>query len=188
MKAFDQYLQRRRIDRIRPYIKEGIRVLDIGCGGGELFNQIPAITDGIGLDPDMECDRKQGGVTLVKGMFPKDLPDKRPFDVITMMAVLEHIPEPQQLLLAADCAQHLVPGGLVLITVPSAWVDPIIEVLLFLHIMDGTVGRSRSVDQHYGFDANKTPRIFVPCGLELVKAQKFQLGLNNFFAFRKPGK
>src|SRR5258708_38692463 len=107
MKAFDHYLQQRRIDKVRPYIREGMRVLDIGCADGILFREIPDIADGVGIDPDMETTGKHGQTFLVKGYFPKDLPDTRPFDVITMLAVLEHVPENLQGQLAADCAQFL---------------------------------------------------------------------------------
>ena len=182
MKALDRYLQRCRIDKTRPYIKKGVRVLDIGCDDGALFRDLPAIGEGVGMDPDLKASTTNGNVSLIKGYFPKDLPDSRPFDLIILLAVLEHIPQAQQETLAQDSTRFLVPGGHVLITVPSPWVDPILSVLMFLRIMDGT-----RVDQHYGFEASTTPAIFSRAGLELAASKKFQFGLNNFFAFRKPG-
>jgi len=43
-----------------------------------------------------------------------------------------------------------------------------------------------SLEQHYGFEVGQTPEIFGRAGFELVRRRRFQLGFNNFFAFRKP--
>ena len=47
--------------------------------------------------------------------------------MITMLAVLEHVPEDAQAELAAACERILKPGGRVVITVPSPQVDTILE-------------------------------------------------------------
>src|SRR5262249_5180958 len=104
-----------------------------------------------------------------------------PFDAITMLAVMEHIPLDQQAPLAQGCFRYLRPGGRLILTVPSALVDPILNVLRALRLIHGM-----SLEEHYGFDASQTPAIFRAAGLELVTARKFQLGLNNLFVFEKP--
>jgi len=88
-----------------------------------------------------------------------------------MLAVLEHIPAAEQATLAGGCAEHLKPGGLLLITTPSPAVDAILDILKLLRVIDGM-----SLDQHYGFKPSETPRIFTAAGFELVKAARFQLG------------
>jgi hypothetical protein len=40
-------------------------------------------------------------------------------------------------------------------------------------------------EAHHGFDVSQTPDIFRQAGFELITHRRFQLGLNNFFAFRK---
>jgi hypothetical protein len=42
------------------------------------------------------------------------------------------------------------------------------------------------LDEHHGFAVEKTPSLFCAVGLELVRHERFQLGLNNLFVFRKP--
>jgi hypothetical protein len=42
-----------------------------------------------------------------------------------------------------------------------------------------------SLEEHYGFDPSCVPSLFSVGKLELIKAKKFQLGLNNLFVFRR---
>src|SRR5688572_9697815 len=105
MKTTDRILQYWRIAKTRPYIPRRASVLDIGCADGSLFRQLKShIREGIGIDPFLECSIDMDNYRLIAGSFPKDLPDTRLFDVITMLAVLEHIPSKDQAQLAVDCA------------------------------------------------------------------------------------
>jgi len=181
MKAFDRFLQRWRISKVRPFVREGDRVLDIGCYDGALFRQLHGFGEGVGVDPGLACAEQSGRVALIKGRFPADLPDDRPFQVIVMTAVLEHFPEGEHPRLAADCARWLVPGGHLVITVPSPLVDPILHVLRALRLL-----QALTLEQHYGFDARKALPLFQTAGLRLVRRERFQLGLNNLYVFQKP--
>lgn len=42
-----------------------------------------------------------------------------------------------------------------------------------------------SLEQHYGYDIAQTPDLFCAAGFALLKASKFQFGLNNLFVFEK---
>ncbi len=44
-----------------------------------------------------------------------------------------------------------------------------------------------SLEEHRSYDVGETTRIFPPPGCELVKHQRFQLGLNNLLVFRRAG-
>ena len=181
MLPIDRVLQWWRISKARPYITPGSRVLDIGCADGELFRRVPGIKDGIGVDPDLpQPSIRFANAVLLKGLFPQALPDDRPFDVITLLAVLEHVPQERQRQLAEECAHYLKPDGHLIITVPSPPVDSILSVLRFLRLIHGM-----ALEQHYGFDPRATPNLFEVGGMELVKASSFQLELNNLFVFKK---
>jgi SAM-dependent methyltransferase len=182
MKFLDRLLQRWRVAKARPYISANARVLDIGCDDGALFRLVPAVGEGVGIDPFIPASSSHGRFVLIKGWFPQDLPDDTPYDAITLLAVLEHLPVDQQVRLAEACTRCLKPGGRLLITVPSPAVDRVLAVLKFLRVIDGM-----SLEQHYGFDAGQTPALFTAAGLRLLRRRRFQLGLNNFFAFEKPG-
>jgi 2-polyprenyl-3-methyl-5-hydroxy-6-metoxy-1,4-benzoquinol methylase len=181
MKAFDRLLQHWRIWKVRPYLSPGARVLDIGCADGALHRQLkPYLGDMVGIDPDLDSCLETGGCKLFPGQFPRDLPEVGPFDAITMLAVLEHIPIEQQAHWARECARLLKPKGYLIITTPSPMVDPILAALKFLRVIDGM-----SLEEHYGFDPTCVPSVFSVDAMELVKARKFQLGFNNLFVFKK---
>jgi 2-polyprenyl-3-methyl-5-hydroxy-6-metoxy-1,4-benzoquinol methylase len=180
MKYLDRVLQRWRIRKAAAFINRGDCVLDIGCADGALFRMVPDLGPSVGIEPELEPAHVSDfpKVNFYKGYFPAALPGPMNFDAITMLAVLEHIPSQQQESLARACASHLKPGGRLIITVPSQAVDHVLAVLTRLGLLDGM-----EIHQHYGFEASQTPKIFLPSGLRLIAARRFQLGLNNLFVF-----
>lgn len=181
MKLLDRYLRDVRIRKARRHVEKGDVVVDVGCLDGTMFERwSETIEYGYGVDPTLSEKREGPGYVLYPGLFPEALPPVK-CDVITMLAVLEHIPPEGQEELAAACHEILNPGGRVVITVPSPRVDTILDVLGRLRAIDGM-----SVEEHYGFDPQDTPRIFGPPAFRLVESRRFQLGLNNLFVFEKP--
>lgn len=180
MKAVDRLLQNWRIDKARRYIPAGARVLDIGCADGALADRVPGLTEYVGVDPDLASLPPRPNRRYLRGTFPQVLEDSRPFDAITMLAVLEHVPPEQQSPLAQSCAAYLKEGGRLIISVPSPLVDHILDGLKLLRVIDGM-----AVEEHYGYEIEQTPALFNVGGLSLLKWEKFQLGLNNLFVFQK---
>jgi SAM-dependent methyltransferase len=182
LKQLDRYLRDVRIAKARRYVKEGDVVVDVGCLDGTMFERwSETIEYGYGVDPTLAEKREKPGYVLYPGLFPEALPEGVRCDVITMLAVLEHIPKDAQAPLAAACERILQPGGRVVITVPSPQVDSILELLGRLRLIDGM-----SLEEHYGFEPADTPRIFAPPAFRLAEKRRFQLGLNNLFVFEKP--
>ncbi len=181
MKKLDIYLQNVRISKTEPFIREGARVLDIGCSGGELFDNISKISSGVGIDPHVEQKTQRNNYTLLPGYFPDALEDDKKFDAVTMLAVIEHIPMEILKKMSIDIDRHLTPGGRLIITVPDPKVDKILDVLMAIKVIDGM-----DVDEHYGYDISKTEDIFTgSSSMKLIHHSKFQLGLNNLFVFEK---
>ncbi len=181
MKPLDTFIQHWRMLKIRPYLSSGARVLDIGCADGMLFKQFSSVVGAVvGIDPTLERSVEMERCKLIAGRFPDDLPDEGPFDAITMLAVLEHIPPQEQARWARACLPRLKPGGYLLVTVPSPIVDQILALLKFMKLIDGM-----SLEEHYGFEPKHVPQLFSTSGLKLIKARKFQCGCNNLFVFQK---
>jgi SAM-dependent methyltransferase len=181
MKALDRYLQKKRIARARPFVRKGDVVLDVGCADGEMFEAWRGhIKYGYGVDPLVGKKTETPLYTLLPGLFPEALPPGMTCDVITMLAVLEHIQPEEQAKLAQDCYKTLNPGGRVVITVPSPQVDHIIHFLSRVGVLD-----AETKHEHYGFDVKQTPSLFPAPLFRMIESKSFQLGLNNLFVFEK---
>jgi SAM-dependent methyltransferase len=181
LKVIDLILQRWRMAKVAPYIPEGARVLDVGSRDGALFRYLRSrISWGLGLDPVLKQSVRSDRFELVAGEFPRDAPASEPFDAITMLAVLEHVPSTHHVELREECARLLKEDGVLIITVPSPLVDRILELLVRLRLIAGM-----ALHEHHGFNPNDVPERFSGGGLVLVRTQRFQLGLNNLFVFRR---
>jgi 2-polyprenyl-3-methyl-5-hydroxy-6-metoxy-1,4-benzoquinol methylase len=179
LKPLDRILQRWRFSKARPFIRIGDRILDIGCGDGGFFRYLAErLGFGVGIEPTLSGPVAADRYRLIPGRFPDSLATTERFDVITMLAVLEHLPEPAVKEVPHRCRELLRPGGRVVITVPSPAVDTILHVLIKLRLMRGT-----AVHEHHGFEPANVPPAFLEAGYLPVVSRRFQLGLNNLFVF-----
>jgi SAM-dependent methyltransferase len=127
------------VERIRP----GERVLDLGCGKGELAADIAARAGAQVTGVDWNADylrfarERYKGVELVQGDLRAFEPG-RPYDVLVLSNVLEHLPDREELLrglVARTGASRL------LIRVPllaRSWTVPLREELGLPHFSDPT--------------------------------------------------
>jgi SAM-dependent methyltransferase len=120
-----RYLPRdKALGLIHQYVGRG-RILDVGCGSGQLFCRLDDrfIPYGIEIGAEAatvadQCARARGGkvhhqdALAALALFPGQL-----FDGILMHAYLEHENSPQDVLTHA--ARTLLPGGRIIIKVPN---------------------------------------------------------------------
>ncbi|WP_137391818.1 bifunctional 2-polyprenyl-6-hydroxyphenol methylase/3-demethylubiquinol 3-O-methyltransferase UbiG [Rhodoligotrophos defluvii] len=105
---------------LRPF--SGLRLLDIGCGGGLLTEPMARLgADVVGVDPAERNIRTAGVHAAAQGLAidyrvatAEDLAAKgEKFDVILNMEVIEHVAEPAHYI--ARCAEMLKPGGIMVL-------------------------------------------------------------------------
>lgn len=100
----------------RPHfgLTEGKRLLDVGCGlGFSLLAARDAGFDAVGLDPLAPTDPKaRPGRTILRGSIETFHAETEPFDVVSMVDVIEHVRDPVATFRAVD--RLLVPRGLVI--------------------------------------------------------------------------
>lgn len=180
MRPVDRLLQRWRAAVAIPRIPPGASVLDIGCHRGELLRKLRGrIGPSVGLDPEAD-ESADGRVWLLRDKFPPAEPlPVESFDAVVMLATLEHITDKDAVV--AECARVLNPGGRVIVTLPSVWVDPLVALLRSVGLADGM-----SLEEHHGFDPRSAPALFARHGFVLDHWRPFQFGLNNLFVFRRP--
>lgn len=112
----------RQIERVTGRIAAGTRVLDVGCGRGELLarlkNERGCECTGTDINPEVIAHvRAELGIPVLQGpLHELELPDAG-FDLVTMTEYLEHEPQPALML---EQARRLVkPDGYVAIEVPD---------------------------------------------------------------------
>jgi SAM-dependent methyltransferase len=99
-------------------------VLDIGCGSGNFLRCMKeAGFSTFGIEPSesgSDFAREEHGIEIYRGMIEEYFAScsGRPFDVVTLLNVLEHLSDPSQTL--AQVRQILAPGGVLAIVVPDA--------------------------------------------------------------------
>jgi SAM-dependent methyltransferase len=108
--------------RVSSGLTPGYLVLEVGCGTGNVLRMLrKACQDGTVVGLEMWFDglrhaKKRTAGFLVQGDV-RQCPFSKPFDIVGMFDVLEHIPEEQETL--AALYKLLVPGGRLLLTVPA---------------------------------------------------------------------
>jgi ubiquinone/menaquinone biosynthesis C-methylase UbiE len=122
-----------RIKQVLPYINiyKNVDLLDIGCGWeAQLLKSIePFISKGTGID-FKTASIKSKKIRTITTVINKKLPFKNnSFTFITLLAVLEHLENPEEIL--SECSRVLRPGGGMLITVPSWHAKPVLEFLAY---------------------------------------------------------
>jgi len=184
MKSLDKFIRYWRVKVAlanRP--QKCVSVFDIGCDDGYLLTRLKGTaTRRDGIDPRLAVDTTANGSSLRKGYFPADVENQQmqgAYDAIFALAVFEHFTENDLQQAASAIARMLAPGGRLILTVPHPFVDRILDVLLFLRLIEG-----QALEEHHGFDPDILARYFEG-RLRLVKRSTFQLGLNNVFVFER---
>ena len=126
LSPIDGFLRDWRVRKAEPFIGPGVSVLDVGCYDGSLFKAYASrMARGVGIDPTLTRSTGIGRFRFIADRFPSDLIGDERFDVITMLAVLEHVDLSELPTWRAACERLLVPGGTLLLTVPAPQVDKI---------------------------------------------------------------
>jgi SAM-dependent methyltransferase len=180
--GLDHFIARMRFRAAYPHIRKGARVCDLGCGLDAAFLDYAGerIANGVGVD-----DQVRGGIggrwRRVRADIRAALPlESAQFDHVVMLAVLEHLAEPEPVL--REAYRILAPGGSLILTWPSAMVDPILKVLHRLRF----VSDEMESDEHQKrIPAGELQKILERIGFEKFLYRRFELGLNNLLvAFR----
>lgn len=174
-----------RLGRVLPFIKlyPDCHVLDIGCGwDAKLLMTIRSfIAKGTGIDfkAPLINDSK---INTIESSLKSKLPfNEATFDIVTMLAVMEHLEDDLGIL--KEASRVLKPGGAILITVPSWYAKPVLE---FLSYRLGIINPDEIMDhkRYYNYKdltnlVSKVPQ------LTIESHQYFQAGFNNLLFLKK---
>jgi SAM-dependent methyltransferase len=174
--GIDHWIARMRFRAAYPHLRQSARVCDLGCGLEAAFLDYAAEKISYGVGVDDQVDAREGRrCKRIRADICKPLPlADGDFDHVVMLAVLEHLSRPEPVL--RETYRLLAPGGSLILTWPSALVDPILKVL---HAM-GMVSDEMESDEHQ----KRIPVAALQGMLEHVGFgrflhRRFEFGLNN---------
>ena len=174
------FLLERRLAAARPYVGQG-RVLDVGCGNGELARYIE--TDRyLGLDTDAESvevaknRRPEHRFRVTDGNARPDGADR--FDIVVGLAVIEHLDDPVAWL--RQLGSYLVNGGSIVLTTPH----PALRWGHELGAWLGLFSRGAAEEHTVLIDRPMMHRLASRAGLEIAEFKRFLFGCNQLFVLR----
>ena len=145
----------------------GRRVLDAGCGTGDLLSELTRLgyePEGIEIAPAAQQAARAKGHTVHAGAFEDFQPATR-FDAITFMHVLSHAAQPQAML--EHARKLLVPGGLIIIRSGNDF--NALQSVLAEDLAHGEYWVT--ADHKHYFDFASTERLMRASGFEPVYSQ-----------------
>jgi 2-polyprenyl-3-methyl-5-hydroxy-6-metoxy-1,4-benzoquinol methylase len=180
-------LRKMRLAKVLPTIMDykDCVLLDVGCGWEAklLHSVMPHISKGVGIDfkaPVIE-EVNKAKLETISITLEKTLPfESQSFDVVTMIAVLEHLEHPFELV--GEINRVLKPGGSLVMTVPSVWSQPVLE---FLSSGLGVVSKDEIADHKLYHNRLSLEFIAKKTGFTVEGHRYFQLYMNNFCVFKK---
>jgi len=180
-----QYLERLRMNAVRGYIFRD--VLDIGCGYGSVVRSfLPKPENYVGVDHNpivvqWLLKKYPGYAFLSLDLDNESIPNQRKFDTVLMIAVLEHLAEPDRLV--SSLPELLKPAGKVVLTTPTPLGGKI-------HTLGGGLGifSREAKDDHKGFYSRRSlEQLFLKVDLKLIEYHPFMAGMNQVAVFQRAG-
>lgn len=179
-------IRRQRTRMVSPYIRGD--VLEIGChDAATLERPIPNLGRYVGTDIDESAlirarQRHPGREFLRHDIDRESLGFREEFDVVLLVALIEHILNQRNLL--EQCHSALRPGGDLVLTTPTPFGNDIV------HRAGARLGLfNKSVADHHVviYDKRRLQAAATMVGFNLHAHRYFQLGCNQLAVLRKNG-
>lgn len=178
----ERTLRRLRLKKIIRHIPANSRVVDLGCGYDYylLRSVMARIKSAVAIDLSVQPSSDPAIQTIAHDLnTPLPLPANT-FDAAVSMANLEHLSNPLGLLKEAQ--RILKPGGVLILTTPSTYAQPILEFLAYrLHL----VSEAEIRDHKMYFNRALLRDYLQQAGFTTISHRYFQLYMNNFILATK---
>ena len=182
----DRVIAKIRYSQVDKYVIENGKIVDIGCGqeGEFLLRHKDRIMQGYGLDYKIN-NHIIDNIIFINNSQTKHLPiSKNDIDVVFLNAVLEHLPQPKNVLLEA--LSLLKKGGKIVMTTPTPLAKPVLELMAYkLHIINES-----EIREHVHYYSRKDIEELIKFlntthHVKLFRYETFELGLNSLIVIEK---
>ena len=178
----EHVIYRLRYRQVDPFVTRCDTMADLGCGQHYRFlkSHHDKAEQCWGLDITL-ADREDGNIRLKKWDITGRLPfEPEAIDQITILAVLEHIPNPRAVL--SECHRLLTSGGRIIITTPSKLGIKIHDIMRGLRLV-------QDVEEGEHVDFSMSKRALASwaeaAGFRVEVSRQFEMGLNLLLVGRK---
>lgn len=177
-------LRKMRVNKVLPTIRRypGCRLLDVGCGRDCLLLKTaePFIGSGVGID--LKVRESEGArIKTIRMTMTASLPfEAESFDIVTMLAVLEHLSDPPGMM--RETERILRADGRLVLTVPSKIARPVLQFLC--HRLK-IISEPEMRDHKQYYDRGALKELFSQTGMIIEHHRYFEMGMNNFCVVRK---
>src|SRR5512146_898756 len=133
-------LRTQRANQLIPLELRSGRILDIGCGSFPYFLAHTAFEEKFAVDqlPMPAETARQNRIeffTLNLNEEPRLPFEGGYFEVVTLLAVVEHLNPDSMAILFQEACRVLRPGGMVVLTTPAAWSDGLLKFMARLRLV-----------------------------------------------------
>ena len=154
------------------------RLLDIGCGSYPYFLSHTYFKEKFGIDQHEKPEHINNinWYNLDLNSEPRLPFSNHYFHAITMLAVIEHLNPTSLVDLFSEVHRVLIPGGVLILTTPSAWSDSLLHWMARLNLVS-----KEEIDEHnYVYTLPLLGWYFGKAGFEMgnVRFGYFELNLN----------
>jgi SAM-dependent methyltransferase len=171
-------LEHYRMVQAKRFIPDNVDILDIGCGRAKILEHVGSVRSYVGVDvlePVLSANRKRYGahqfyrVNIEREKLPIE---SRTFQVILMLAVLEHFAAPKRAL--ENIVSYLGRDGKIVLTTPHPSAARI-------HALGARIGIfSREAGEQHAtfFDRPRLEELARGLRLKLLLYEQFRFGFN----------
>jgi len=184
----ERFLAKKRAQKANSLIPEAYRsgrVLDIGSGTYPFFLLTTRFSEKIGIDKTFHASSQMSlddrSLELIHHNIESEDPlpfSDENFDVITMLAVFEHITPHKLPMIFEEVYRVLKKGGLLIITTPAAWTGFILKGMAWLRLVS-----TMEIEEHKGlYAAESIVGALKQCGFtpEGIQLGYFELHMNSW--------
>lgn len=178
LEPFLARLRAKRANKLIPaHLREG-RILDVGCGSYPYFLSHTYFAEKFAVD-QLEKPQSISNInwhTLDLNSAPKLPFEGGYFDMVTMLAVVEHLSPNSLVTIFQEAHRVLRPGGRLIITTPAAWSDGILKFMARVNLVS-----KEEIDEHvFAYTLPLLGWYFGKAGFEMTKVRfgYFEFNLN----------